>query len=67
MNESSNAELQELAESVFADARGAGTGFDAALWKTLEDTGLARLTLPGDAGGSEATTESTSSGVAVTT
>jgi acyl-CoA dehydrogenase len=55
VNESSNAELQELAESVFADARGAGTGFDAALWKTLEDTGLARLTLPGDAGGSEGT------------
>ena len=48
-------ELAELAESVFADARGEGTGFDAALWATLEDTGLARLTLPADAGGSEGT------------
>jgi acyl-CoA dehydrogenase len=48
-----NAELRELAESIFADARDAGTGFDAELWKTLEGTGLARLTLPADAGGSE--------------
>jgi acyl-CoA dehydrogenase len=50
---SDNAELRELAESVFADARDAGTGFDAELWKTLENTGLARLTLPADVGGSE--------------
>jgi acyl-CoA dehydrogenase len=48
-----NAELAELAESVFADAHAEGTGFDADLWKTLEDTGLARVTLPADAGGSE--------------
>lgn len=58
-----NTELMELAESVFADARGEGgaridtptssdTGFDARLWRTLEETGLARLTLSVDAGGS---------------
>jgi acyl-CoA dehydrogenase len=50
-----NAELAELAESVFAGARTEGTGFDAALWATLEDTGLARLTLPAAAAGSEGT------------
>jgi acyl-CoA dehydrogenase len=50
-----NAELVALAESVFADARTEGTGFDAGLWATLEDTGLARLTLPSEAGGSEGT------------
>jgi acyl-CoA dehydrogenase len=50
-----DAELQELAESVFADARSEGTGFDADLWKTLEGTGLARLTLPSEAGGSAGT------------
>jgi acyl-CoA dehydrogenase len=47
-------ELIELAESIFSDAASADTGFDAALWATLEETGLARLTLPADAGGSEA-------------
>jgi acyl-CoA dehydrogenase len=40
---------------VFADARGEGTGFDEGLWATLEETGLARLTLPTAAGGSEGT------------
>jgi acyl-CoA dehydrogenase len=50
-----NAELQELAESVFGDVTSAGTGFDAGLWRTLEETGLARLTLPAEAGGSEGT------------
>ena len=54
-----NAELAELAESVFADAAsvdiGGATGFDAGLWATLEETGLARLTLPAAAGGSEGT------------
>lgn len=50
-----NAELVDLAESIFGDAASAGTGFDAALWATLEDTGLARLTLSADAGGSEGT------------
>jgi acyl-CoA dehydrogenase len=48
-------ELRELAESVFGDAASSGTGFDAGLWRTLEETGLARLTLPADAGGSEGT------------
>ena len=48
-----NTELAELAEDVFGNAT-AGTGFDAPLWATLEDTGLARLTLPADVGGSEA-------------
>jgi acyl-CoA dehydrogenase len=57
---SANAELQELAESVFGDAvtgdtGSSDTGFDAGLWRTLEETGLARLTLPAEAGGSEAT------------
>jgi len=49
-----NTELTELAESIFADAASSDTGFDAKLWKTLDDTGLARLTLPADSGGSEA-------------
>jgi acyl-CoA dehydrogenase len=53
MSASVNTELQELAESVFGDVASAGTGFDARLWRTLEDTGLARLTLPAEAGGSE--------------
>jgi acyl-CoA dehydrogenase len=48
-------ELAELADSVFADARTDATGFDARLWATLEDTGLARLTLPAEAGGSDGT------------
>lgn len=53
MSREMNHELQELAESVFADAASPDTGFDAALWGTLEETGLARLTLPADAGGSQ--------------
>ena len=48
------AELAELADGVFGDRFAAGTGFDAALWKTCEETGLARLTLPPSAGGSDA-------------
>ena len=47
-------ELEQLAEDVFAGADPAGEGFDAALWATLEETGLARLTLPLSAGGGEA-------------
>jgi acyl-CoA dehydrogenase len=47
-------ELRELAESVFGDSReSAGYGFDAGLWAICEETGLARLTLPEAAGGSE--------------
>lgn len=57
MTTSVNAELQELAESIFGDAASGDTGFDAALWRTLEETGLARLTLPAAAGGSEGTLE----------
>ncbi|MDN5747974.1 MAG: acyl-CoA dehydrogenase [Pseudonocardia sp.] len=45
---SSDSDLLDLAESIFAD-----TGAD--LWKTLEETGLARLTLPESAGGSGGT------------
>ena len=53
---SATAELVELAESVFAYAAdAAGAGFDARLWATLEETGLARLTLSEDAGGSGGT------------
>ena len=52
-----SSEVQELAESVFGDAASDGAGFDAGLWRTLEKTGLARLTLPADAGGSEGTLE----------
>jgi alkylation response protein AidB-like acyl-CoA dehydrogenase len=51
----SDTELAELADSVFAGARTDGTGFDAGLWAILEDTGLARLTLPAEAGGSDGT------------
>lgn len=50
-------DLSDLAERVFADAAATGSGavgFDAALWATLDDIGLARLTLPVDAGGSAA-------------
>ena len=47
-----NAELHALAESIFGDAVTGDTGFDAGLWRTLEETGLARLTLPAEAGGS---------------
>lgn len=50
-----NTELEQLGEDVFGDAASADTGFDAGLWATLEQTGLARLTLPADAGGSGAT------------
>lgn len=48
-------ELRDLAESVFAGGASSDTGFDASLWKTLEAAGLARLTLPEEAGGSEGT------------
>ncbi len=48
-------ELGELAASVFAETGSSGVGFDAGLWKILESTGLARLTLPADAGGSAGT------------
>ncbi|MBW0104213.1 acyl-CoA dehydrogenase family protein [Pseudonocardia sp. KRD291] len=52
----SSTELRELAESVFADAYDRdAVGFDTGLWKTCEQTGLARLTLPEAAGGSEGT------------
>jgi acyl-CoA dehydrogenase len=57
MTTSVNTELQELAESVFGDAASSDTGFDAPLWRTLEETGLARLTLPAGAGGSEGSLE----------
>ena len=49
-------ELTELVESVFGDAWDpTATGLDTALWATLEETGLARLTLPEAAGGSGGT------------
>jgi acyl-CoA dehydrogenase len=49
-------ELAELAGSIFGAAAAAGgTGFDAQLWKTLEGSGLARVTLPEEAGGSGGT------------
>ena len=51
MPASETGELEQLAEDVFAGADPAGDGFDAALWATLEETGLARLTLPPSAGG----------------
>jgi acyl-CoA dehydrogenase len=47
-----NDELRELAGQIFAEVAAAGVGFDAPLWKTLEGSGLARLTLPESAGGS---------------
>jgi len=49
-----NAELSELAESVF-DRATEGEGLDDALWATCVQTGLARLTLPERAGGSGGT------------
>jgi acyl-CoA dehydrogenase len=53
MSESMHDELRDLAESVFGAAWNNGAdGFDAELWQTLEQTGLARLTLPESAGGS---------------
>jgi acyl-CoA dehydrogenase len=51
MPASETGELEQLAEDVFAGADPAGDGVDAALWATLEETGLARLTLPPSAGG----------------
>jgi acyl-CoA dehydrogenase len=48
-------ELAELADSIFSDAAAAGTAFDAELWKTLDGSGLARVTLPEEAGGSGGT------------
>ncbi|GAA2538600.1 hypothetical protein GCM10010210_05760 [Pseudonocardia hydrocarbonoxydans] len=47
-------EVRELAESVFEKSATAGTELDTALWAALEETGLARLTLPEGAGGSGA-------------
>ncbi|MDN5933713.1 MAG: acyl-CoA dehydrogenase family protein, partial [Pseudonocardia sp.] len=47
-------DVLDLAESVFAGSATAGTELDTALWKALEETGLARLTLPEAAGGSGA-------------
>lgn len=51
----SDNDLLDLAESVFAGAAGEGAGLDTGLWKTCEETGLARLTLPESAGGSGGT------------
>ncbi|TCK24294.1 acyl-CoA dehydrogenase family protein [Pseudonocardia endophytica] len=49
-----SSDLHELAESIVDDAYDAdATGFDDGLWATLEKSGLARLTLPEAAGGSE--------------
>ncbi|WP_300017827.1 acyl-CoA dehydrogenase family protein [Pseudonocardia sp.] len=48
-------DLLDLAESIFADSAASGTGLDAGLWTTLEQTGLARMTLPEAAGGSGGT------------
>jgi acyl-CoA dehydrogenase len=57
MTATRNTELVDLAASIFAaaaaSADGAGEGFDARLWKDLEDSGLARLTLPAEVSGSE--------------
>ncbi|RZT86326.1 acyl-CoA dehydrogenase [Pseudonocardia sediminis] len=51
-----SSELRELAESVFVDAYDRdAVGLDTDLWKTCEQTGLARMTLPESAGGSEGT------------
>ncbi|GAA3234239.1 acyl-CoA dehydrogenase family protein [Pseudonocardia petroleophila] len=47
-------DVLDLAESVLAGSASAGTDLDGALWTALEETGLARLTLPEAAGGSEA-------------
>jgi acyl-CoA dehydrogenase len=53
------ADLSDLAGSVFGEAAvragDAATGFDGGLWATLEDTGLARVSLPAAAGGSGGT------------
>jgi len=48
-------QVRDVAESVFADAwDSTSVGFDARLWRTCEELGLARLTLPEAAGGSGA-------------
>ncbi|MBW0115564.1 acyl-CoA dehydrogenase family protein [Pseudonocardia abyssalis] len=47
-------EVLELAESVLSGSSSTGTDLDAALWRALEETGLARLTLAEAAGGSGA-------------
>lgn len=51
--------LRELATSIFTDHlagpdQGVRTEFDAGLWSVLEESGLARLSLPESAGGSGA-------------
>lgn len=51
----SDNDLLDLAESIFAGAATEGADLDTGLWKTLEETGLARLTLPESAGGSGGT------------
>ena len=49
-------DVDELVEEIFADAWDPDhDGFDATLWATCEQTGLARLTLPEEAGGSGGT------------
>ncbi len=48
------AELAELAEKIFGEASADGSGFDERLWSVLTETGLARLTLPVEVGGSGA-------------
>lgn len=48
-------DVRRLADEVFAAGSSSDTGFDAALWATLEQTGLARLTVPEQAGGSGGT------------
>jgi acyl-CoA dehydrogenase len=45
-------ELTDLAESLFAESATPGEGFDRQLWAALEQTGLVRLTVPEEAGGS---------------
>jgi acyl-CoA dehydrogenase len=51
----SDNDLLDLAESIFAGSATPGTDLDVELWKTLEQTGLARLTLPEAARGSDGT------------
>lgn len=52
MSGSVDQELVRLAETVFGGRRREQPGFDGELWDDLEKTGLARLTLPDEAGGS---------------
>ena len=48
-------QVRDLAESVFASSwDSSSVGFDAGLWRTCDELGLARLTLPEAAGGSGA-------------